>query len=120
VTLIALAGPGANLVIGALAGLALRVVPFRTEVFLVLTAVLLVNFFMCIFSVMPIPGLDGARIVAQFLHGRAREVYVNVDQYLPLFILLVFFLLAGPVLGIVSVFDRALCHLFAGKACLFL
>ena len=120
VTLIALAGPGANLVIGALAGLALRVVPFRTEVFLVLTAVLLVNFFMCIFSVMPIPGLDGARIVAQFLHGRAREVYVNLDQYLPLFILLVFFLLAGPVLGIVSVFDRALCHLFAGKACLFL
>jgi hypothetical protein len=40
-----------------------------------------------------------------------------MDQYLPLFILLVFFLLAGPVLGIVDAFDRAMCNVFAGKAC---
>jgi Zn-dependent protease len=119
-TLIALAGPGANLVIGGLAGVAMRVLPVNGELFLIATAVLVVNFFMCVFSLMPIPGLDGARILGQFLHGRAREVYANLDQYLPLFILLVFFLLAGPILGIVSIFDRALCHVFAGKACPFL
>jgi Zn-dependent protease len=120
VTLVALAGPGANLVVGAVAGVALRGVPRGSETFFVLTAILLVNFFLCVFNLMPIPGLDGARILARFLHGRAREIYVNLDQYLPLFLLLVFFLLAGPILGIVSVFDRALCHLFAAESCLFL
>jgi Zn-dependent protease len=120
VSLIALAGPAANLVIGAVAGVALRVASPDGEAFKVLAAILLVNFFLCVFNLMPIPGLDGSRILAQFLHGRAREVYTNLDQYLPLFLLLVFFLLAGPILGIVSVFDRALCHVFAGEACPFL
>jgi Zn-dependent protease len=111
--LIALAGPGANLGIAAVAGVALRLVT-GTEVFLFLLATLVVNLFLCVFNLMPIPGLDGSKILARYLHGRAREVYVNLDQYLPLFVLVIFFLLAGPILGIVNVFERALCNLFAG------
>ena len=117
VSLIALAGPAANLVIGAIAGVALRATTIGSELFFVLAAILIVNFFLCVFNLMPIPGLDGSRILAQFLHGRAREVYVNMDQYLPLFVLVVFFILAGPILGIVNAFDRALCQVFAGEAC---
>ena len=114
--LIALAGPGANLVIGGVAGLALRVVTARTEVFWFLLAVLVVNLFLCVFNLVPIPGLDGSKILVRYLHGRAREVYANLEQYLPLFVLLVFFLLAGPILGIVGAFEGALCKLFAGSA----
>jgi Zn-dependent protease len=110
--LIALAGPGANLGIGAVAGFGLRVV--GGELFLFLLAALVVNLFLCVFNLMPIPGLDGSKILARYLHGRAREVYVNLDQYLPLFVLVIFFLLAGPILGIVGAFERALCNVFAG------
>ena len=112
--LIALAGPGANLVIGGVAGVALRVVTPRTEVFWFLLAVLVVNLFLCVFNLVPIPGLDGSKILVRYLHGRAREVYANMEQYLPLFVLLVFFLLAGPILGIVGAFEGALCKVFAG------
>ena len=115
--LIALAGPGANLVIGAVAGILLRVMSFGTEPFLFVLAVLVVNLFLCVFNLVPIPGLDGSKILVRYLHGRAREVYANLDQYLPLFVLVVFFLLAGPVLGIVAAFEKALCNLFAGSVC---
>jgi Zn-dependent protease len=112
--LIALAGPGANLAVAAVAGVALRVVAPRTEPFWFLLAVLVVNLFLCVFNLVPIPGLDGSKILVRYLHGRAREVYAGMEQYLPLFVLLVFFLLAGPILGIVGIFERALCSLFAG------
>ena len=115
--LIALAGPGANLAIGAVAGILLRVMSFGTEPFLFVLAVLVVNLFLCVFNLIPIPGLDGSKILVRYLHGRAREVYANMEQYLPLFVLLVFFLLAGPVLGIVAAFEKALCNLFAGGIC---
>ena len=114
--LIALAGPAANLVIGGAAGVALRVVTPRTEVFWFLLAVLVVDLFLCVFNLIPIPGLDGSKILVRYLHGRARELYANLEQYLPLFVLVVFFLLAGPILGIVGAFEGALCKLFAGGA----
>jgi len=85
--------------------------------FLFVLAVLVVNLFLCVFNLVPIPGLDGSKILVRYLHGRAREVYGNMEQYLPLFVLLVFFLLAGPVLGIVAAFEKALCNVFAGSIC---
>jgi Zn-dependent protease len=116
VTLIALAGPGMNLILAAVAGVAVRAVTCgETARFLI--AVLAVNAFMAVFMLLPIPGLDGSRIMARFLQGRAREVYVGMDEYLPLFALLVFFLLGPFVLGIVGAFTDALFRLFAGSGC---
>lgn len=115
--LVALAGPGVNLAIALGAGIALRVAGGGNELGLFLFGVLLVNVFMGVFQLMPIPGLDGSRILARYLSGRAQEVYSNLDQYLPLFMLLVFFLLAAPVLGFVNIFTEALCDLFTAGAC---
>jgi tryptophanyl-tRNA synthetase len=44
-------------------------------------------------------------------------VYRHADQYLPLFILVVFFLLANPLLTIVEAFSNVLCRLLAGFNC---
>ena len=49
------------------------------------------------FHLLPIPGLDGARLVGLVLPPRAAEVYRNADAYLALFVLVVIFLLAAPV-----------------------
>ena len=45
------------------------------------------------------PGLDGARLVALLLPPQAREVYRNVDKYLPLFVLVALFVFSTLILG---------------------
>jgi Zn-dependent protease len=77
---------------------------------------LVVNVFMFVFQLMPVPGLDGARILSRFLPPRPREVYMNLDQYLALFILVIFFLLAGPLLSIVKALASGVCRMLAGGA----
>jgi Zn-dependent protease len=79
-------------------------------------AFLLVNVFMLVFQMMPIPGLDGSKLLARVLPPHPRAVYVNLDQYLVLFMLVVFFVLAGPLLGIVRALAGAICSLLAGSA----
>jgi Zn-dependent protease len=43
----------------------------------------------------PIPPLDAARAITPFLSYRARDFFVNMEQYAALIMLLVFFLLGG-------------------------
>lgn len=115
--LVALGGPATNLLIGAVAGLALRVVPL-SEATIVLSVLTYVNIAMCVFHLMPIPGLDGARLLARVLPPRAQVVYRNLDQYLVLFTLVIFFVFAGPMLAIVNGLTNAVCRLVAGFPCL--
>jgi Zn-dependent protease len=114
-TVISLAGPLANLVLAAVAALALRLGP-GGDACLAVVAALQVNITLFVFHLMPIPGLDGARILARFLPPHARAVYVNLDQYLVLFMLVVFFILAGPLLAIVTGISDAVARLLAGSA----
>lgn len=116
-TRIALAGPGANLVLAAVAGGLLRVLPLGDEAARLAFAFLWVNLILCVFHLMPVPGLDGATILARFLPPRPRAVYSNLDQYLPLFMLVIFFLLAAPVVGIVNALAGGLCRILTGLDC---
>jgi Zn-dependent protease len=113
---VVLAGLGANIVLAIPAGLLIRA-GVSGELLLFAVAWLLVNAFMFGLQLMPVPGLDGSKLLAPFLPPRAREVYVNLDQYLVLFILVIFFLLAGPLLAIVNVFADLACNLAAGIDC---
>lgn len=113
-TWIALAGPLTNLTIAAAAGVLLRA-GFTGDAYRLVFAFLYVNLIMFVFHLMPIPGLDGARILARFLPPRAREVYANLDQYLVLFMLLIFFILGGPLLSIVDGLTRGACNILAGS-----
>jgi len=116
----AVAGPLANLGLAAVFGVALRAsgVQFHGNLTLFLVAGLVVNVVLFVFNLIPIPGLDGAKLVAPLLGYRARQVYQNLDEYLPLFMLLVFFILAGATLAIVRVLANAVCRLVAGHDCL--
>lgn len=114
---IALAGPLANLALAGLSALAYRFTPHGL-LGEFLQAALIVNVILFVFNLMPIPGLDGARLVSPLLPPRAREVYMRLDQYLPLFMLVAFFLLAGPLLGIVQVLGHALCRSLSPGGCL--
>jgi Zn-dependent protease len=116
--IVAMSGPLVNLGVAIVAGALLRALgPGGGEVSLFLFGVLLVNVAFFVFYLMPIPGLDGAVILSQYLPPRAREVYRNLDQYLPLWMLLIFFLLGAPVLFFVEAISNAVCNAVAGFGC---
>jgi Zn-dependent protease len=112
----ALAGPGANIAVAAAAGILVRA-GVSGEIGLAVFALLFTNLCLAVFHLLPIPGLDGARIVALFLPPRAAEVYRNADQYLALFALVVLFLFGGPLTTIIYSLVGSLCRLVSGTGC---
>jgi Zn-dependent protease len=116
-TWIALAGPAANVALAFLVGLVLRAAT-TGELALLLTALLQVNVTLAVLNLVPVPGLDGSRVLARFLPARAREMYANADQYLALFILVIFFILPGPIFAFVRVVGNGICQAVAGGDCL--
>lgn len=112
----ALAGPAANLVLATVAGLMIRA-GAGGELGFALDAFLLTNLSLVVFHLVPIPGLDGARLLALALPPRAAQVFRNADQYLPLIVLVVLFLFAGPLIAIVRSLTDSLCSLVAGISC---
>jgi Zn-dependent protease len=114
--IVSLAGPTANLALAAIAGIGLRAMT-GGEVGLVLAAFLLTNLSLLIFHLLPIPGLDGARIVALALPPHVAQVYRNADQYLALIVLVVLFVFAGPLISIERSLTNSLCSLLAGLSC---
>lgn len=85
--LVGLAGPGANLVLGVVAGLLLRlrpetisgVVP-ETIVFVIFTFAYM-NLVLLFFNLIPIPPLDGSRVAQRFLRGSALAFYAKIERY---------------------------------------
>jgi Zn-dependent protease len=97
--LVALAGPAATLIIAIIAGVAYRVLsgsnPISTvgEFFLL---VALVNTFLTVIELLPIPGRDGGRVLVRFLSPHAAMRFEEFVQYDVIF-LLVLFLIFEPV-----------------------
>jgi Zn-dependent protease len=114
--LVGLAGPVTNMALAAIAGLAARL-GSSLELLTVLVAFELANLSLAFFHLLPIPGLDGARLVALVLPLPVRQTYRNFDQYLPLFVLLVLFVLGGAIQSIVYSLVNAFCQLFSGFGC---
>jgi Zn-dependent protease len=115
--LVGFAGPVTNVALAFVAGLGIRVVGLGSEAGQVLLAFEFTNLCLAIFHLLPIPGLDGARLVALALPPPARSVYQNMDQYLPLWVLLALFLVAGIFSAIVYSLVDGLCTLFSGSSC---
>jgi Zn-dependent protease len=114
--LVGLAGPVTNMALAAIAGLAARL-GSSLELLTVLVAFELANLSLAFFHLLPIPGLDGARLVALVLPLPVRQTYRNFDQYLPLFVLIALFVLGGAIQSIVYSLVNAFCQLFSGFAC---
>lgn len=102
--LVALAGPAANITLAFLFGLPLRLLNmgFWPSAFGTELAFLLIQFFytglilnlgLAFFNLLPVPPLDGSRLVRYFLRGRAFLLYTKIERYgfLVLFALLFLF-----------------------------
>jgi membrane-associated protease RseP (regulator of RpoE activity) len=105
------------LVFGNAAALGLRVAAAGGGAPVVFAVFAWVHISLFVFHLLPIPGLDGARMVALTLPPSAREVYRNGDKYLPLWVLLAVFVL-GFILQIQQVIASAICDGVAGVSCI--
>jgi Zn-dependent protease len=113
--LIALAGPVTNLLLAAIGALGLRFVGFGAGAVSDFLAVWVsLNVLLAVFNIMPIPPLDGSKVLARFLPPRAREVYRSWEPYGALFMLVVFFLFPGAIFAIVGPIVDGLRSLLVG------
>jgi Zn-dependent protease len=112
---IALVGPLTNLVLAVLAALIFRFARGTVDVLGTFLLIFVsVNVLVAVFNIMPIPPLDGAKVLAGFLPPRAREVFERMEPYGALFMLLIFFLFPGPIFAIVDAIASGLLDLLLG------
>lgn len=112
-----LAGPAATLLLAVLAALALRLAG-NGELMVFFARCLIVNVMLTVFNLMPIPPLDGSKIIACFLPEKAKTLMEEMQVYGGLFMLLVLFVLRSPVLSVVQALGNGLCRLLVGFPCL--
>ena len=96
---VSLAGPATNLIISAVAT-SLLVHFLRPEGMSaeVLFSFAVVNIYLAVFNLLPIPPLDGSAVVERFIPDRHLVGYFKIRQYAPIVFLLLFFV-GGGVLG---------------------
>ena len=114
VVLVSLAGPVASLLVAVVAGVGVRLAGSSSEAVLAFLVIAYACAGLTVFHLLPVPGLDGARIVALFLPPQAAQVYRNADKYLSLFVLVLLFLFGSVVL---SAMTDAVCALATGQTC---
>jgi Zn-dependent protease len=102
---IAAAGPASNLVLAAMASVALLIVGPENEFLasgreapfaLFLRRMVVINVYLAVFNLIPIPPLDGGNVLSGLLRGRASDVF---DQIRPYGFLILYALLFTNMLG---------------------
>lgn len=84
---VSLAGPLSNLVLGMIFIGLIRILVLidggATLYRIILTCVFIayINILLCVFNLIPIPPLDGSRIVGYFLRGEVKRVYASMEPY---------------------------------------
>lgn len=111
------AGPVATLGLGIAGGLVLRSGVLPLEAALAVVVFAYTSMSLTVFHLLPIPGLDGARMVALLLPPAPAEAYRNAEKYLPLFVLVILFVLNTLLLGFLTSLAGALCNAAAGGNC---
>lgn len=95
---VALAGPAANLLIAIFFGLFLRFFPiFNLNFSGLLVIIIYINLILAVFNLVPLPPLDGSKILACFLPADWRQRYLEMERVGFIFIIL-FVMLAGSLM----------------------
>ncbi len=94
--LVALAGPAANLVLLIIFGLLARFSPTNSALPMLFVTIAATNSILMLFNIIPIPPLDGSKILYIFLENKP-EVILWLEKY-GMYILLALIILGGGIL----------------------
>ena len=100
---VSLAGPMSNLLLAVILGIILRFVPLPGNVSSILVIIVFFNLVLMIFNLIPIPPLDGSKILSLFISDRAYLVLQQFGIFL-LLILILFVNFMPVILKIISFF----------------
>jgi len=105
---IAFGGPASNLVLAGMISLGFLVMRFiypaisGNEILISLTmTVIYVNIFLALFNLIPIPPLDGSKILAHFLSYRAREKFLSIGFIGIIGALIVAMIILPPIVEVI-------------------
>lgn len=95
--LVALAGPGTNIALALILGGITHLLPAGSVVIVSIATIVYINILLAFFNLIPIPPLDGSKILGLFL---SQESYYELERLGPIILLAFIFLastLSGPV-----------------------
>ena len=79
---VAVAGPLGNLITALFFGLILRFFPITSpQLILLLQIIVFINLLLMIFNLVPIPPLDGSKVIMPFLPYQWQEKYMSIERY---------------------------------------
>lgn len=79
---VAIAGPMANLGVALFFGLVLRFVPgLSLEISQYIAIIVFINLLLMVFNLVPIPPLDGSKVIMPFLSWKVQETFMRLEQY---------------------------------------
>ncbi len=91
---VSIAGPAANFALAIIFGLIIRFIPLPSTLSLLFGIIVLYNFALGLFNLIPIPPLDGSHILFSFIPDRFNAFKIFLHQY-GLFIFLFLLFLGG-------------------------
>lgn len=116
---VAFAGPAANLILALAAILLLKAVvmfaPNSITLMRVLFYTIFINVFLAVFNLMPVPPLDGSKILVRFLPDNLSAKYMGLERYgLLIVVILIVTGIFSKIVGPVAAFIFNLILTFIG------
>ena len=104
--LVAAAGPGSNLIIALIFGLALRFIPLTSSIYIqnlaqIFVFIVFINILLAIFNLIPIPPLDGSKILFSALPYKYQHTIASMERYGLIILLFFIFFLFQYILPII-------------------
>lgn len=96
--LVALAGPVSNLIVAVIFGIIVQIMMMQgidSSIIMLFGLIIFINIILAIFNLLPIPPLDGSRILFHFLPYSMRGVRETLERHGMLILLIFIFFLSG-------------------------
>ena len=111
--LIAFAGPASNLLLALVFGTVIRFAVaygFQAPFIELCSYIVIINIILAVFNLIPLPPLDGSKLLFSILSAQYGKVRLTLEMYAPFFVVIVVLFLWRFISPVIP----ALFHLFAG------